>query len=68
MNFEESTKDNKKVDSARVPRPAVRLMIAILVGLSLVAIFGNVQKDRRAEIEQVVITPASTATPAPGAR
>ncbi len=46
------------------PRLGVRLMIVILVGLALVAIYANVQKVRRDKIERVIITPAATATPA----
>jgi hypothetical protein len=45
------------------PRLGVKLMIVILVGLALVAIYANVQKGRRDKIERVIITPASTATP-----
>lgn len=52
------------VDPSRAPRTGVRLMIVILIGLALVAIYANVQKVRRDEIERVTITPVSTATPA----
>jgi hypothetical protein len=38
-------------------------MIVIFTGLALVAIYANVQKGRRDKIEQVIITPASMATP-----
>lgn len=47
----------------RAPRVGVRLMIVILAGLALVAIYANIQKARRSKIEQVIITPVSTATP-----
>jgi hypothetical protein len=40
-------------------------MIAIVAGVALVALYANVQKSRRHQIEQVTITPASTGTPAP---
>lgn len=51
-------------DPSRAPRTGVRLMIAILVGLALVSIYANLQKVRRDKVEQVTITPVSTATPA----
>ena len=57
------TEENKKLESP-APRAVKRLMIAILAGLSLVAIYANIQKGRRADIEQVIVTPVSTATPA----
>jgi cell division septal protein FtsQ len=47
----------------RAPRVGVRLMIVILACLALVAIYANIQKARRSKIEQVIITPVSTATP-----
>jgi hypothetical protein len=45
------------------PRLGVKLMIAILVGLALVAIYANVQKARRDKIERVIVTPAATVPP-----
>jgi hypothetical protein len=39
-------------------------MIAILIGVALVALYANIQEARRDKIEQVVITPVSTATTA----
>jgi len=38
-------------------------MIAILVGVALVALYANVREGRREKIEQVTISPVSTATP-----
>ena len=57
--------DEKKVgaDAARAPRIGVTLMIIILSGLALVAIYANMQTARRHKIEQVIITPVSPATP-----
>jgi hypothetical protein len=49
---------------SRAPRTGVRLMIVILIGLVLVALYANVQKVRRDKIEKVTITPVSSATPA----
>jgi hypothetical protein len=40
------------------------LMLAILIGLALVALYANVQKVRRDKIERVIITPVSTVTQA----
>jgi hypothetical protein len=51
-------------DSSHAPRIGIKVMIAILIGVALVALYANVQKVRRDKIEQVVITPVSTATPA----
>jgi hypothetical protein len=39
-------------------------MIAIVIGVALVALYANIQKMRRDKIEKVIVTPASTATPA----
>lgn len=51
-------------DLSRAPRIGVGLMIVILIGLALVAIYANVQKGRRDKIEKVTIIPVSLATPA----
>jgi hypothetical protein len=51
-------------DSSNAPRIGIKLMIAILIGVALVALYANIQKLRRDKIEQVVVTPVSTATPA----
>jgi hypothetical protein len=61
---ESSNGAENAADPSRTPRTGVRLMIVILIGLALVAIYANVQKVRRDKIERVTITPASTATPA----
>jgi len=39
-------------------------MIAILIGVALVALYANIESVRVRKIEQPVITPVSTATPA----
>src|ERR1043166_3706660 len=60
--------DNNAAHS-QAPRLGVRLMIVILVGLALVAIYANVQKIRRDKIERVTGTPVATAArAAPRAR
>ena len=51
-------------DSSNAPGMGIKLMIAILIGVALVALYANIQEMRRDKIEQVVVTPASTATPA----
>jgi hypothetical protein len=61
---EPSPGQEKEADLSRAPRTGVRLMIVIFIGLVLVALYANVQKVRRDKIEQVIITPVSTATPA----
>jgi hypothetical protein len=60
---ESSNEAENAADLSRAPRTGVRLMIVILIGLALVAIYANVQKVRRDKIERVTITPLSTATP-----
>jgi hypothetical protein len=53
---------------SRAPRAGVRLMIIIVVALALVAIYANVQKARRDQIEKVTITPVTagpSASPSP---
>jgi hypothetical protein len=52
---------------SKVSKNVVRLMLAILIGFALVALYANIQKMRRAKIESVIFTPASaqTAMPSP---
>jgi uncharacterized membrane protein len=52
-----------EADSSDAPRLGIKLMIAIVIGVALVALYANVQKARRDKIEQVIVTPVSTATP-----
>jgi hypothetical protein len=61
---ESSNSPENDANLSRAPRTGVRLMIVILIGLALVAIYANVQKARRDKIERVIITPASSALPA----
>jgi hypothetical protein len=62
-----STEQQKRGDLSAAPRVGVRLMITIVIALALVAIYANIQKARRNKIEQVIVTPVSTATPSPAA-
>ena len=51
-------------ESNRAPRAGVRLMIIIVVAMALLAIYANVQKARRSQIEKVTIIPIATPPPA----
>jgi hypothetical protein len=52
----------------RISTNVGRLMVGIVIGFALVALYANIQKLRRAKIESVIFTPAAaqTATPSPG--
>jgi hypothetical protein len=53
--------DTTKIsDSSRAPRAGLILMVAIVVGTALIALYANVQKARRDTIEKVTITPISS--------
>ena len=54
-----------KLRSPRIPRSAVVLMIIIVASLGVVAIFANIQRVRRGQIETIVVLPASSTTPQP---
>ena len=61
---------NKVSDSSRAPRAGLILMVVIVIGTGLIALYANVQKARRDKIEKVTITPISgtpiaSASPAP---
>ncbi|HMH04119.1 MAG TPA: hypothetical protein VK556_07955 [Candidatus Udaeobacter sp.] len=55
----------EKLRSPQVSRSVVVLMIIILASLALVAVFANIQRLRRGQIETVVVVPASSTTPQP---
>jgi hypothetical protein len=55
--------DQPTAESSRAPRAGLSLMIIIIAGLALVAIYANVQKARRDKIEKVTIIPVAS-TPA----
>jgi hypothetical protein len=55
----------EKLPSSQVPKSVVVLMIIILASLALVAVFANIQRFRRGQIETVVVVPASSTTPQP---
>ncbi len=58
---------SENAQAAKAPKAALAMMIAILAGMALVAIYSNVQRWRRDKIETVIVTPfatpAATATP-----
>ena len=66
--MESSSEPENADDSSSAPRPGLRLMIIIVAGVALVAIYANIQSARRDQIERVTITPVSTATPAAALR
>jgi hypothetical protein len=51
---------DKVSDSSRAPRAGLILMIVIVAGTGLIALYANVQKARRDKIEKVTITPVSS--------
>jgi hypothetical protein len=55
----------KKLRSPQIPGSAVMVMIIIVASLALVAIFANIQRLRRGQIETIVVVPASSTTPQP---
>ena len=46
----------------RAPKAGIKLMAIIVIAMALLAIYANVQKARRGQIEKVTVVPA---TPAP---
>jgi hypothetical protein len=55
----------EKLRSPQVPRSVVILMVIIVASLALVAVFANIQRVRRGQIETIVVEPASSTTPQP---
>jgi hypothetical protein len=53
---------------SHVPRGARIAMVVIIVAMALVALYAGVQRIRRDRIEQVIVTPAVSVTPAPAAQ
>jgi hypothetical protein len=58
-------KPAERVRSAQVPKSAVVLMIIIVVSLVLVAVFANIQRLGRGQVETIVVMPAGSTTPQP---
>jgi len=53
---------------SHVPRGARIAMVVIIVTMALVALYAGVQRLRRDRIEQVIVTPPTSVTPAPSAQ
>jgi hypothetical protein len=51
----------------KISKNVGRLMVGIVIGFALVALYANIQKLRRSAIETVIFTPASapSQTPSP---
>jgi hypothetical protein len=60
----EAEEQQKAGNTSRAPRAGVRLMIIIVLAMALLAVYANVQKARRGEIEKVTIIPVSSPSPA----
>jgi len=48
-----------------VSKKVGQLMVGIVIGFALVALYANIQKLRRAALETVIFTPASAQSPTP---
>jgi hypothetical protein len=55
----------EKLRSPQVSRSVIVVMIIIVAALALVAIFANIQRLRRDQIETIVVVPAGSTTPQP---
>jgi hypothetical protein len=51
--------------ASTVPKPALIMMIVIVVAMALVSIYANVQHWRRDKLETVIITPAESPAASP---
>lgn len=57
----------EKPPATAAPRRGLQLIALILVIMALLAIYANVQRARRAQIETVTISPVASPTPSPSA-
>jgi hypothetical protein len=48
---------------SKVPKNVGRLMVGIVIGFALIALYANIQKMRRGALETVIFTPASAQSP-----
>ena len=53
----------EKSPAPRVPTTAVLLMAVIVMGLSMLAVFANVQRGRRSAVEVVAVRLTTSPTP-----
>jgi len=58
---------SRVADDPKAPKIAIRAIIVILVTMALLAIYSNVQKWRRDNLETVIVTPVATPSPSPAA-
>jgi len=58
---------SRVVDDPKAPKIAIRAIIVILVTMALLAIYSNVQKWRRDNLETIIVTPVATPSPSPAA-
>jgi hypothetical protein len=59
------TSGSEERELPHLPKNVLRLMLVIVIVLSLVALYANVQRWRRSQVETVIFTPASAASPSP---
>jgi hypothetical protein len=55
----------QKSQSSRVSKTPFLLMLIIVVGLAMLAVFANVQRFRRGDVNTVVVRSATSPTPSP---
>jgi hypothetical protein len=55
-------------DPERAPANGLKLMLAVVLGFALVALYGQWQHFRRAKVESVTILPAPDVSPSPNER
>jgi cell division septal protein FtsQ len=56
---------SENVASAKAPKAALIMIVTVLAGMLIVAIYANVQRWRRDQIETVIVTPVPTPTSSP---
>ncbi|CAN5618950.1 hypothetical protein BH18VER1_BH18VER1_12880 [soil metagenome] len=55
--------EENETPASRVPRGGWLAITSILIGMTLISVYSNLQKLRRDKIETVRITPAASLTP-----
>jgi hypothetical protein len=61
VNLPETTAE--KSEPAGVSKTAALLMLIIIVCLAMLAVFANLQRFRRGDVEAVTVRPAASPTP-----
>ena len=59
------TSGSKERELADLPKNVLRLMLVVVIVLALVALYANVQRWRRSQVETVIFTSAPAASPSP---